>query len=98
MSTIDTNLSSIARRERKNGNYELADIIDGLEIAIANQRAENVWLRAALKPFADYADPSAVFPPNIPITNGSRLARRQLTMGDCYEAARVLEQKGRAED
>lgn len=56
-------------------------------------RAEIERLTAALKPFADYADPSGVFPPTIEITTGSRFARKQLTMGDCYEAARVLERK-----
>jgi hypothetical protein len=61
---------------------------------LIREQAETIErLRAALKPFADYADPSAVFPPTIEITKGSRFARRQLTMGDCYEAARVLEQQ-----
>lgn len=59
-----------------------------LEVAMAKVER----LRAALKPFADYADPTAVFPPTIDITTGSRFAVRQLTMGDCYEAARALDQ------
>lgn len=62
------------------------------EYYIASLLEENEKLRAALKPFADYADPTAVFPPTIEITTGSRFAVRQLTMGDCYEAARVLDQ------
>ena len=45
---------------------------------------------AALKPFAEYADPRNKFPDTLQITNGSSLARRQLTMGDCYWARDVL--------
>jgi hypothetical protein len=59
---------------------------------IREQSDEIERLRAALKPFANYADPSGVFPPTVEITTGSRFARKQLTMGDCYEAARALEQ------
>lgn len=63
----------------------------GIELKCIGLRKENEMLRAALAPFADFADPTAVFPPTIEVTTGSRLAKRQLTMGDCYEAARVLE-------
>lgn len=40
----------------------------------------------ALRPFAEFADPRRVVPPGMPITQGSSMARRQLTMGDCYFA------------
>jgi hypothetical protein len=53
--------------------------------------AENNKLRAALKPFADYADPRRVVPPTFQITSGSNLARKQLTMEDCYRAKEALE-------
>src|SRR5688572_6371238 len=53
-------------------------------------RAEIERLRAALEPFADYADPSNRFPATAEITHGSKLARRQLTMGDCYAAHAAL--------
>lgn len=48
--------------------------------------AEIERLRAALKPFADYADPRNGVPPSFPITAGSPLARKQLLMQDCYRA------------
>lgn len=54
-------------------------------------------LVTALKPLADFADYTRKFPADMPISAGSPLAKRQLTMGDCYEAvealARVAEQE-----
>lgn len=47
-------------------------------------------LKAALEPFAAFADPRRNMPPSMPITQGSGMARRQLTMGDCYAAADAL--------
>ena len=47
-------------------------------------------LRAALKPFADYADPRRTFPAEAQITAGSPFAKPQLTMGHCYAAADAL--------
>jgi len=47
-------------------------------------------LEAALRPFANYADDRKVMPPEWPITLGSAMARRQLTMGDCYAARAAL--------
>jgi hypothetical protein len=41
----------------------------------------------ALEPFASFADARRIAPPYLPITQGSGMARRQLTMGDCYRAA-----------
>ncbi len=40
----------------------------------------------ALEPFAAYADPHRRVPRHLPVTQGSGLARRQVTMGDCYDA------------
>jgi hypothetical protein len=47
-------------------------------------------LAEALEPFANYADPRSAVPVNLPISNGSSLAKRQLTMGDCYIAREAL--------
>lgn len=44
----------------------------------------------ALRPFADYADPRCAAPDDLVITQGSGFAKRQLTMGDCYNAAEAL--------
>lgn len=51
-------------------------------------------LEAALQPFADFADPRGTLPPGHQITQGSPMARRQLTMGDCYAARNALQAKG----
>lgn len=45
-------------------------------------------LRAALKPFADFFVNGA--PDDYVITAGSRMAKRQLTMGDCRLAAMTM--------
>lgn len=47
-------------------------------------------LIAALEPFAAFGDPRRIAPPGLPITQGSGMARRQLTMGDCYRAADAI--------
>jgi hypothetical protein len=52
--------------------------------------AEIELLRQALQPFADYADQGSSFPDEFKITFGSRLAKRQLTIGDCRIARDVL--------
>lgn len=44
----------------------------------------------ALRPFAAYADPGRRVPEGMAITQGSSLARRQLTMKACYDAAEAL--------
>lgn len=54
-------------------------------------QADSDRLQAALKPFAEYADPRVIVPFDFVITNGSKMAKRQLTMGDCYEARRALD-------
>lgn len=48
-------------------------------------------LCAALKPFAGYADPRGGIPRSFLITHGSPLAKKQLTMGDCYDAKKILD-------
>lgn len=45
----------------------------------------------ALKPFGDYADPRGKLPSDFVLTSGSWMGKRQLTMGDCYEARAALE-------
>lgn len=60
------------------------------EEEIKRLRAENERLRAALKPFAYYADAHRVVPSDFVITQGWIIAKRPLMMGDCYEACRVL--------
>lgn len=47
-------------------------------------------LSDALKPFAEYGDKNRKFPRGVQITHGSSQAKRQLTMGDCYDAADAL--------
>lgn len=47
-------------------------------------------MRRALEPFAEFADPSDRLPESFPITTGSAMGRRQLTMGDCYRARAAL--------
>lgn len=47
-------------------------------------------LVTALRPFADFADPRKTIRAAHEITQGSRLAKRQLTMGDCYLAAQLI--------
>jgi hypothetical protein len=56
---------------------------------LADAETEIERLRSALKPFADYADPSHIVPAFHLITNGSPMAKKQLTMGDCYEASQA---------
>lgn len=58
---------------------------------IEKLRAENAKLREALRPFAEFVGPRTIssFPPHMPITNGSQMARKQLTIGDCDFARTV---------
>lgn len=65
------------------------------EIAESRALAERIAplierYEAALAPFAEYADPYNRVPDHLPITHGSNMGKRQLTMGDCYIAAGVL--------
>jgi hypothetical protein len=47
-------------------------------------------MQQALKPFADFADRTKQLSSEYVITTGSRMAKRQLTMGDCYAAYNAL--------
>lgn len=47
-------------------------------------------MKAALQPFADFADRQQSLPENMVITQGSLADHRQLTMGHCYAAANSL--------
>ena len=67
-------------------------VIDEAADLITAQAAQIEGLRKALEPFAAYADPHGAFPADLPITSGSSMARKQLTMGDCYNAAEALSQ------
>jgi hypothetical protein len=49
-------------------------------------------LRKALAPFANYVAGQRALPEDMKITQGSPLARRQLTFGDCLEAEAALKE------
>mgnify|MGYP001610305736 CR=1 FL=1 len=51
--------------------------------------------RDALRPFAAFADPRNTIPPDTILTAGSPLARKQITMADCYAARSALGEAGR---
>lgn len=103
MSDIVDQLLDSAERARRSQcliqakrDSDAAAEISALRVAIAALRAENERLRAALKPFADYAPDQSkltALPATVVITNGSPVAKRQLTIGDCYNARRALEGK-----
>jgi len=65
---------------------DAADYIEQLEREVARKDE-------ALRPFATYADDRNMVPPDLPISNGSRFAKAQLTMGDCYNARAALHKK-----
>lgn len=54
-------------------------------------------LEAALRPFADFADPNNRIPPDIILTAGSAMARKQITMANCYAARAALSTTDRGE-
>jgi hypothetical protein len=88
---ITTVLRDLASQENCDGEpydqmIEAADEIYRLE----RERDAAV---AALKPFADFADPHNRAPDHLVITVGSSMARKQLTMGDCYKARQALKEK-----
>ena len=78
---------------------EIASVIDTSARLVRKLNDDLFDMRAALQPFADYADPRNKVRPEIPITPGSIMAKRQLTMGDCYAARDALARlKGRIPD
>jgi hypothetical protein len=65
-------------------------IIEPAGLVVAD-KDELERLRGALAPFAEFAGGKVGRPPaDTPITMGSRIARRQLTMGDCARAADAM--------
>lgn len=75
----------------KQGDYgwsvaadDVAEVYDRMKAA----EAEVAQLREALEPFADFAVHQA--PADHVITQGSPMAQRQLTMGDCQRARQAL--------
>jgi hypothetical protein len=69
---------------------------DVIQVAAGYLAAKDVRIAAleeALKPFADYADHIGISPDNLIITQGSLLAKKQLTMADCRRAREELERK-----
>src|ERR1700722_1136074 len=63
-----------------------------VQAELDRQSAEIARLRAALAPFALYADLRRQAPDTLVISNRSGMAKRQITMGDCYKARTALEQ------
>ena len=60
---------------------------------IERLRTDIFKLLEALRPFADFADKSErPTPEHWQITRGPETVQRQLTMGDCYRAARVIKE------
>jgi hypothetical protein len=82
-------ISSPEEISKMRPNSEMAS----MDHEVAKLRSEVERLRAALKPFADYADKHNSVLGQTIITGGSPLAKRQLTMGNCYDARRALEGK-----
>ena len=83
--------------KRQQSNWALAQILADAAIAAWNRRATPADdLREALEPFAGFARASGFdkLPDDLPMTQGSRLARRQVTAGDFKRALAILSQKG----
>lgn len=90
------------RHETAGGQYSDDEVANGVFmdpsiewLTIAKDRIR--WLsrrlflaEKALKPFAEYGDSNQKFPRGGQISHGSSMAKRQLTMGDCYDAAAAL--------
>lgn len=58
--------------------------------ALRQRHDELSEAKKVLERFASYADPRRRAPADMPITHGSPMAKRQLTMGDCYDAADLV--------
>lgn len=95
-------LYACARHETAGGQFSDDEVANGVFMQpsmdwlhIAKDRIR--WLsrrltllEKAAKPFADYADQNRKFPRGGQISHGSSRARKQLTMGDCYDLADAL--------
>lgn len=62
----------------------------GTSYLVNDLQSRILALEKALQPFANYADSRNVVNPEFIITAGSSIAKKQLTMGDCYRAWHVL--------
>lgn len=85
------------REEFLDGRFEQieqAATPTSIEERIANQASTLSGVRKALMPFSDFADPHRKVPSALAITNGSPMAKRQLTMGDCYLARDAVTDAG----
>jgi hypothetical protein len=89
---------------RSNGAAKMSDAMSKESIALSSALSAVVGMdlvilsatrlqaiREALKPFADFVDAARAPPDSFVITQGSGMARRQLTVGDCRRAGAVLE-------
>lgn len=90
------------RRELAGGHFTDDEVANGVFmhpsinwLTVAKDRIR--WLsrrlelsEQALKPFAEFAAPNRAAPPDLCISNGSPMAKRQLTMLDCYNADDAL--------
>lgn len=71
----------------------LSELVGFDLVVLPGARLERV--RAVLETFAAFAPrPGSGPPDDFPITQGSRLAKQQLTMGDCRAARSVLDLLG----
>ena len=93
----DSAYRELERIAADNSSEITDDLTVQLAIELGTSQAKVYRLRellaaatAALKPFANYADPTGVFPRTVSITSGSVIAGDQLTMGDCYNAWAAL--------
>ena len=78
-----------ARIERMDERQAAADWNNRPEASASNAEAER--LRDALRPFADFIGDDTRLPPDMPLTQGSSMARRQVTVADFRAAARALQ-------
>ncbi len=70
---------------------ELVDTLNNYDAL----RSKVEELKAALRPFAAFADPRNKIPPDTILTAGSAMARKQITMADCYAASLALNSQDR---
>jgi len=72
----------------------LGAMVEALNLSSMDVVGINKTAADALRPFAEYADASRRLRPDMVLTPGSPLAKRQLTMGDCYAARDALYRSG----
>jgi hypothetical protein len=81
---MERNVQAVREFEHQRAEKALA--------AIAGLKTRVEALTGALRPFADYAELSGAraMPDDFAVSQGSRLAARQITMGDCRKARAAL--------